>query len=101
MLQLIRCLSCLSAVLSEEKMRELVLDGIVNRMMPALQCATISDQSMIRKCRALMKLVPSAWREDSTRIALRNFNDLLGKVAEEHKNNRLSLLFPLKMSNKL
>uniref|UniRef100_A0A915PNM6 t-SNARE coiled-coil homology domain-containing protein n=1 Tax=Setaria digitata TaxID=48799 RepID=A0A915PNM6_9BILA len=86
--KLIRCLSCLSSVLSEEKMRELVLDGIVNRMMPALQCATISDQSMIRKCRALMKLVPVAWREDGTRIALRNFNDLLGKVAEEHKNNR-------------
>uniref|UniRef100_A0AAF5Q259 GCF C-terminal domain-containing protein n=1 Tax=Wuchereria bancrofti TaxID=6293 RepID=A0AAF5Q259_WUCBA len=86
--KLIRCLNCLSAVLSEEKMRELVLDGIVNRVMPALQCATISDQSMIRKCRALMKLIPPAWREDNTRIALRNFNDLLGKVAEEHKNNR-------------
>ncbi|KAK6105407.1 GC-rich sequence DNA-binding factor-like family protein [Brugia pahangi] len=86
--KLIRCLNCLSAVLSEEKMRELVLDGIVNRVMPALQCATISDQSMIRKCRALMKLIPAAWRENNTRIALRNFNDLLGKVAEEHKNNR-------------
>uniref|UniRef100_A0A0R3RWE4 t-SNARE coiled-coil homology domain-containing protein n=1 Tax=Elaeophora elaphi TaxID=1147741 RepID=A0A0R3RWE4_9BILA len=87
--KLIRCLNCFSAVLSEEKMRELVLDGIINRMMPALQCAIISDQSMIRKCRALMKLVPTAWREDSTCIALRNFNDLLGKVAEEHKNNRI------------
>ncbi|KAM3721618.1 PAX3- and PAX7-binding protein [Dirofilaria immitis] len=86
--KLIRCLSCLSSIISEEKMRELVLDGIINRMIPALQCATISDQSMIRKCRALMKLVPTAWREDNTRIALRNFNDLLGKVAEEHKNNR-------------
>uniref|UniRef100_A0A1I7VH53 GCFC domain-containing protein n=1 Tax=Loa loa TaxID=7209 RepID=A0A1I7VH53_LOALO len=86
--KLIRCLNCLSGVLSEEKMRELILDGIVNRMMPALQCAAISDQSMIRKCRALMKLVPASWREDSTRIALRNFNDLLGKVAEEHRNNR-------------
>lgn len=73
-------------------MRELVLDGIINRMMPALQCAIISDQSMIRKCRALMKLVPAAWREDSTCIALRNFKDLLEKVAEEHKNNRLSRL---------
>ncbi|MCP9261102.1 hypothetical protein DINM_004190 [Dirofilaria immitis] len=77
--KLIRCLSCLSSIISEEKMRELVLDGIINRMIPALQCATISDQSMIRKCRALMKLVPTAWREDNTRIALRNFNDLLGK----------------------
>ncbi|KAL3998108.1 GC-rich sequence DNA-binding factor-like family protein [Acanthocheilonema viteae] len=86
--KLIRCLSYLSVVLSEEKMRELVLDGIINRMMPALQCAVISDQSMIRKCRALMKLVPTAWRDNSTHIALRNFNDLLGKVAEEHKNNR-------------
>ncbi|KAL3998109.1 SNARE domain family protein [Acanthocheilonema viteae] len=87
--KLIRCLSYLSVVLSEEKMRELVLDGIINRMMPALQCAVISDQSMIRKCRALMKLVPTAWRDNSTHIALRNFNDLLGKVAEEHKNNRI------------
>ncbi|VDK71787.1 unnamed protein product [Litomosoides sigmodontis] len=86
--KLIRCLNCFSAVLSEEKMRELILDGIVNRMMPALQCAIISDQSMVRKCRALMKLVPATWREDSACIALRNFKDLLEKVAEEHKNNR-------------
>lgn len=79
-------------------MRELVLDGIVNRVIPALQCATLSDQSTIRKCRALIKLIPAAWRENSTRVAVRNLNDLLGKVADEHKNNRLLLLFLTWMS---
>lgn len=74
-------------------MRELTLDGIVNRMMPALQCAIISDQSMIRKCRALIKLIPPAWREDYSRIAIRNFSEILVKVGEEHRNNRHVSIF--------
>ncbi|VDN01620.1 unnamed protein product [Thelazia callipaeda] len=87
-LQLIRCLNCFSTILSDEKMRELILDGVINRTMPALQCATISDQSMIRKCRAIIKLIPPSWSESTDCVALRNFKDLLGKVAEEHKYNK-------------
>lgn len=84
-----RCLNCLSGILSEERMKELLLDGIVNRsVLLAMKCSLVTDISTVRKCRAVFKAIPMHWWHDPDRTALQSFAKFLINVSEKHKNNR-------------
>lgn len=91
-----RSLANLSKIISEEGLKELLLDGIVNRsIVVALQCSIWSDPSMVRKCRAIIKLIPSEWWIDRSRLSIQSLINILNRIADDYKTSSRHSFFSI------
>lgn len=84
-IKLMRCLGYFSDILSKECICQLMLEGIAGRcLVLALQCSVTDDTSIIRKCDAILKLIPSEnWAQYSSG-PLRSLSSVLLRIADEN-----------------
>lgn len=89
--QLVRCLRYFSELLSPECLEALILEGVANRSWSlALQCCISNDTSMVRKCRAILKLIPQeSWVKYGS-TSLRSLSTTLIRVAEDLRSKHRS-----------
>jgi len=88
-IKLIRSLLCFRGVLSDAALEEMVMEGIVNRSsVMALQISAISSPHTVKKCSALMSVIPEAWLPPSRPISYRSTATFVEQLAREHASNR-------------
>uniref|UniRef100_F1KUT3 GC-rich sequence DNA-binding factor 1 n=1 Tax=Ascaris suum TaxID=6253 RepID=F1KUT3_ASCSU len=86
--KLMRCVNSLSSTLSEECMKELLVDGIMRRSITlALQCSMWNDASILRKCKAAVKAIPTDWWHKYSG-SLKTLISVLQRITHEHLSNK-------------
>ncbi|VDK49875.1 unnamed protein product [Anisakis simplex] len=94
-IKLCGCVNKFSTILSEDCLKELVVDGILKRSIQlALQCSLWNDAAIIRKCKAIIKSIPSNWWI-KYETALKSLIYVIVQINDEYiySKNRLNLLF--------
>ncbi|KHN71503.1 hypothetical protein Tcan_00330 [Toxocara canis] len=86
--EMMRCVNYLSSILSEECLKELLVDGIMRRSVTlALQCSLWNDVSILRKCKAAVRAIPADWWTKYAN-ALKSLVSVLERITGEHLSNK-------------
>lgn len=74
-------------------MKELLVDGIMRRSITlALQCSMWNDASILRKCKAAVKAIPTDWWHKYSG-SLKTLISVLQRITHEHLSNKNRFAF--------